>query len=245
MPLEYAPRTRSIYSDLGFILLGFLAADRGRATLDAQFARIVDRPHAGHGVRACQPMISAAPRPRPHVLKTSGADACSEAKSTTTTPRRLAAWQDMPVCSAPPPRSARSHAPCCPRRAETIQPARRSRRRWFDSSRRRAPCREVLARWGGTRCCSTSSCGTRMSASAFGHVGFTGTSLWIDPDRDRYFVLLTNRAHSGGSLDADAGCSPRVSRRARRTVNLHEEQRTLHRVLGFLRGGEFRNRANQ
>ncbi len=39
MPLEYAPRTRSIYSDLGFILLGFLAADRGRATLDAQFAR--------------------------------------------------------------------------------------------------------------------------------------------------------------------------------------------------------------
>ena len=31
MPLEYAPRTRSIYSDLGFILLGFLAADRGGA----------------------------------------------------------------------------------------------------------------------------------------------------------------------------------------------------------------------
>jgi CubicO group peptidase (beta-lactamase class C family) len=49
---------------------------------------------------------------------------------------------------------------------------------------------------------STSSCGTRMSASAFGHVGFTGTSLWIDPDRDRYFVLLTNRAQSGGTLDA-------------------------------------------
>src|SRR4029077_7013865 len=33
MPLEYEPRTRAIYSDLGFILLGFLAADRGRATL--------------------------------------------------------------------------------------------------------------------------------------------------------------------------------------------------------------------
>ena len=43
MPLEYAPRTQSIYSDLGFILLGFLAADRGRATLDAQFARIMNR----------------------------------------------------------------------------------------------------------------------------------------------------------------------------------------------------------
>ena len=47
----------------------------------------------------------------------------------------------------------------------------------------------------------TSSCGTRMSTAAFGHVGFTGTSLWIDPVRDRYFVLLTNRACGGGSLD--------------------------------------------
>jgi CubicO group peptidase (beta-lactamase class C family) len=48
----------------------------------------------------------------------------------------------------------------------------------------------------------SSSCGTRMSAAAFGHVGFTGTSLWIDPPRDRYVVLLTNRAYGGGSLDA-------------------------------------------
>jgi CubicO group peptidase (beta-lactamase class C family) len=47
----------------------------------------------------------------------------------------------------------------------------------------------------------TSSCGTQMSRTAFGHVGFTGTSLWIDPNRDRYFVLLTNRACGGGSLD--------------------------------------------
>jgi CubicO group peptidase (beta-lactamase class C family) len=47
----------------------------------------------------------------------------------------------------------------------------------------------------------SSSCGTRMSAAAFGHVGFTGTSLWIDPIRDRYFVLLTNRACGGGSLE--------------------------------------------
>jgi CubicO group peptidase (beta-lactamase class C family) len=48
----------------------------------------------------------------------------------------------------------------------------------------------------------TSSCGTRMSPRAFGHVGFTGTSVWIDPERDRYFVLLTNRVCGGGSLDA-------------------------------------------
>jgi CubicO group peptidase (beta-lactamase class C family) len=48
----------------------------------------------------------------------------------------------------------------------------------------------------------TSSCGTKMSPAAFGHVGYTGTSLWIDPARDRYYVLLTNRACGGGSLEA-------------------------------------------
>jgi CubicO group peptidase (beta-lactamase class C family) len=41
----------------------------------------------------------------------------------------------------------------------------------------------------------TSSCGTRMSPTAIGHTGFTGTSLWIDWQRDLYVVFLTNRVH--------------------------------------------------
>jgi CubicO group peptidase (beta-lactamase class C family) len=41
----------------------------------------------------------------------------------------------------------------------------------------------------------TSSCGTLMSRTAIGHTGFTGTSLWIDWERDLYAVLLTNRVH--------------------------------------------------
>jgi CubicO group peptidase (beta-lactamase class C family) len=41
----------------------------------------------------------------------------------------------------------------------------------------------------------TSSCGTRLSSTAVGHTGFTGTSLWIDWERDLYVVLLTNRVH--------------------------------------------------
>ena len=41
----------------------------------------------------------------------------------------------------------------------------------------------------------TSSCGTRMSSTSIGHTGFTGTSLWIDGERDIYVVLLTNRVH--------------------------------------------------
>jgi len=41
----------------------------------------------------------------------------------------------------------------------------------------------------------TSSCGTKMSPSAFGHTGFTGTTLWIDMERDVYVVFLTNRVN--------------------------------------------------
>lgn len=37
--------------------------------------------------------------------------------------------------------------------------------------------------------------GRGLSERAFGHTGFTGTSLWIDPDRDVVIVLLTNRVH--------------------------------------------------
>jgi CubicO group peptidase (beta-lactamase class C family) len=37
--------------------------------------------------------------------------------------------------------------------------------------------------------------GRGLSERAFGHTGFTGTSLWMDPDRDLVIVLLTNRVH--------------------------------------------------
>ncbi len=42
---------------------------------------------------------------------------------------------------------------------------------------------------------SPSSGGRFVSERAFGHTGFTGTSLWIDPERELFVVLLTNRVH--------------------------------------------------
>lgn len=39
------------------------------------------------------------------------------------------------------------------------------------------------------------SCGELLSPGSFGHTGFTGTTLWVDPDRSLVFVLLTNRVH--------------------------------------------------
>jgi CubicO group peptidase (beta-lactamase class C family) len=38
--------------------------------------------------------------------------------------------------------------------------------------------------------------GEYLSDAAYGHVGYTGTSLWIDPERDMFVVLLTNRVHA-------------------------------------------------
>ena len=41
------------------------------------------------------------------------------------------------------------------------------------------------------------SCGPLMSRATFGHTGFTGTSIWVDPERDLSVVLLTNNVHHG------------------------------------------------
>jgi CubicO group peptidase (beta-lactamase class C family) len=40
-----------------------------------------------------------------------------------------------------------------------------------------------------------SSAGAKLSRRAFGHTGFTGTSMWMDADRDLFVILLTNRVN--------------------------------------------------
>jgi CubicO group peptidase (beta-lactamase class C family) len=45
------------------------------------------------------------------------------------------------------------------------------------------------------------SSGELLSDAAFGHTGFTGTSLWVDPGRDAVIVLLTNATHPWVDLD--------------------------------------------
>lgn len=41
-----------------------------------------------------------------------------------------------------------------------------------------------------------STAGVDLPPDSFGHTGFTGTSLWIDPQHRRVFILLTNRTHA-------------------------------------------------
>jgi CubicO group peptidase (beta-lactamase class C family) len=48
---------------------------------------------------------------------------------------------------------------------------------------------------GWDTCGGSGSCGKHLGDKAYGHTGFTGTSLWIDPEREMFVVLLTNRVH--------------------------------------------------
>ena len=73
-------------------------------------------------------------------------------------------------------------------------------RAWLDPSRRdwtrdrTAGLDEARGlAWQGSR--GAGSAIPEMSAASFGHTGFTGTSVWVDPERDRIAVLLTNRIH--------------------------------------------------
>ena len=56
-----------------------------------------------------------------------------------------------------------------------------------------------------------SSAGTRLSEHAFGHTGFTGTSIWIDPEQDLFVILLTNRVHPTRANTRIMRVRPRVA----------------------------------
>jgi serine-type D-Ala-D-Ala carboxypeptidase len=45
---------------------------------------------------------------------------------------------------------------------------------------------------GWDTCAGGASCGQHMGERAFGHTGFTGTSMWVDPERELFVIVLTN-----------------------------------------------------
>jgi CubicO group peptidase (beta-lactamase class C family) len=55
-----------------------------------------------------------------------------------------------------------------------------------------------------------SSAGSRFGPSSFGHLGFTGTSLWIDPEAGVVAAILTNRVSPTRANDAIRGARPRA-----------------------------------
>jgi CubicO group peptidase (beta-lactamase class C family) len=202
IPLEYPVRSRSVYSDLGFILLGFLLEQRGGGSLAVQFGRIWPRPDLTFELDRVLRRKSAPTRPmdedprRGRVLVGEVHDNYAAALGGVAGHAGLfgtvGAVGDFARTVL---RAARGESSGASERA----PFSQARVKEF-VTRSSVPGSSRALGWDTML--PTSSCGTRMSASAFGHVGFTGTSLWIDPDRDRYFVLLTNRVCGGGSVDA-------------------------------------------
>ena len=110
LPLEYEPRQRSHYSDLGFILLGFLVADTLGAALDTLFERLVGA--NAWGDIAYRPPSDWRPRTAPTEVGPLARAACSSVKCMMRTPGRWAASPVTRVCLARRRRSVASPASC-------------------------------------------------------------------------------------------------------------------------------------
>jgi len=190
MELEYLPRTASIYSDLGFILLGFIVADRGGRSLEEQIRLRADTRESRR--RAAPTIAIDEDRRRGQLLVGEVHDNYAAALGGMAGHAGLFATVSAAGDFARTVLGAARGDPAMP------PPFSPDLVRTFTTKSRVPGSSRAL---GWDTMLPTSSCGTRMSPSAFGHVGFTGTSLWIDPDRDRYFVLLTNRVCGGGTID--------------------------------------------
>lgn len=179
-PLAYAPREKSIYSDPGFMLLGFAMEHAADAPLDRQFDRWRDR-ELGADIEL---------RYRP------GPDWLERIAPTESTPRGETRRGVVHDENAAALGGVAAHAGLFGTAAAVGACARwwmRSASLPLFSTRTSVPGSSRALGWDTML--PTSSCGTKMSASAIGHTGFTGTSLWIDPANDLYVVILTNRVH--------------------------------------------------
>jgi CubicO group peptidase (beta-lactamase class C family) len=189
LPLEYKPDTQSIYSDLGFILLGFIVEDAGGSPLDAQSDALLSE--VTRGPLRFNP---------PAEWRTSIA------------PTEHDAWRGRTLVGEVHDENCwalggvSGHAGLFGTAAAVGDFARAMLGALAGADARLAApatARMFVTRAGvpGSRALGwdtmlpTSSCGTKMSASAFGHTGFTGTTLWIDRDREVYVVFLTNRVN--------------------------------------------------
>lgn len=204
VPLDYEPRTKSIYSDLGFMLLGFIL--ERDAPLGVRF----------DGLRRQMGLAEDLQFHPPTLWKTR------------TAPTEVDPWRGRVLVgevhdeNAAALGGAAGHSGLFGTAAAVGQYARhllqildgkvgfvqRATLETFIARRPDVPGSSRALGWDTML--PASSCGSGMSPRAFGHTGFTGTSLWIDPDRAVYTVLLTNRVHPSRANDAIRRIRPAV-----------------------------------
>jgi len=188
-PLEYVPRSQSIYSDLGFMLLGIVLG-RGVA-LQQRFDAMWTQMATGEDLQFLPPA-----RWRSRIAPTeqdpwrqrllAGEVHDENAAALGGVAGHAGLFGTAPAVGA----FARHLFQVLDGRTGVF--AESSLRR-FITRREGIPGSSRALAWDTMR--TTSSCGTRMSPAAFGHTGFTGTSLWLDPATSVYVVLLSNRVH--------------------------------------------------
>jgi len=208
-PLEVAPGTRTTYSDIGAMTLGWIVEELEGAGLDRVLEARVFGP-LGMPDTEFTPANVLLPRIAATELDTlwrrelvwgrvhdENADAMGgvaghaglfgTALDLSVFARMMLRGGAVPACAPPgelgEPCPATRGAPVTLLDVETI--ARFTAR--FDDASARA--------LGWDTPSEGSSAGDYFTARAYGHTGFTGTSLWIDPELDLWVVLLTNRVH--------------------------------------------------
>jgi CubicO group peptidase (beta-lactamase class C family) len=196
--LEYPPRRQSVYSDLGFILLGFVLEQQEGLRLDGLFEAM--RVELALGELTFRPPASWGPRIAPTgfsewrgrtLLGEVHDDNCWALGG-------VAGHAGLFGTAASVGRFARAWLEALTGPGTAVLGARELARRFV--ARVGTPGSSRALGWDTML--PTSSCGPALSGSAIGHTGYTGTSLWIDWERDAYFVLLTNRVHPAAGNDA-------------------------------------------
>lgn len=201
---EHAPGAVVVYSDLGFLLLGDVLETFFAAPLEPCFAELV----AGPGGSRARFL----PEPGASFAATERGDATERAMAENLGVR-YAGFRAGVVRGEVHDGNAFRRGGVAGNAGlfATTEDVWRLCREWLDSSAseftrdRTSSLEEARGlAWQGVR--GAGSAVPEFSSSAFGHTGFTGTSLWADPERDRIFVLLTNRIHPearpGGFHDA-------------------------------------------
>ncbi|MGH9969227.1 MAG: serine hydrolase domain-containing protein [Pyrinomonadaceae bacterium] len=205
--LEYQPGTRVIYSDLGFIALGFLLeryAVKGLAQLaHDEIIEPLGLQHTFFNPEiAMQTGIAACETGNAYERNTSRESGMAEY----TNWRENLIWGEVHDGNAHFLGGAAGHAGLFSTARETRQLATQ----FLASQSRmlRPPTCDLFrtnlteglyeARSIAWQLAATpgSAAGPSLPSDSFGHSGFTGTSCWIDPHRERVFVLLTNRTHA-------------------------------------------------
>ncbi len=204
--LEYQPGTRVVYSDLGFITLGFLL-ERFTGQPMSELARF----EIFEALRLQSTFFN------PEIAKQTGIAACEtgnayeRATSREMPTSEYAKWRENLIWGEVHDGNAHflggaaGHAGLFSTADETARIAAQ-----FLSAQReilgpricelfRTNMTEGLeeARSVAWQLAATpeSAAGSALPSDSYGHSGFTGTSCWIDPHRERVFVLLTNRTH--------------------------------------------------